>query len=116
MHAHRAAWMIHYGVIPPDIHVCHTCDNVRCVNPMHLWLGTNRQNHDDKNAKLRQNHGIRHGSCKLTEEQVYEIRESTLPAKELGEKYDIHPSQASGIRMRTKWTFLPERVCQGRAP
>ena len=116
MHAHRAAWMIHYGVIPADLHVCHHCDNVICVNPKHLWLGTNKQNHDDKNAKLRQNHGIRHGSCKLTEEQVYEIRDSDLDYSELGCIYDIHPSQARGIKLRTKWTFLPEHApaCQGQ--
>jgi hypothetical protein len=55
VHAHRAAWIITHGKIPPGKFVCHTCDNRRCVNPAHLWLGTAKDNMQDCSQKMRCN-------------------------------------------------------------
>src|ERR1700690_3610599 len=78
---HRASWVINRGKIPDGLLVCHHCDNPICTNPDHLWLGTHKQNNDDKLRKCRQANNIppvRFGSknlsSKLKEEQVQEIK------------------------------------------
>jgi hypothetical protein len=52
--AHRVAWMLANGDLPEGCHVLHRCDTPSCVNPRHLFLGTNYENVQDKVAKGRQ--------------------------------------------------------------
>lgn len=51
--AHRWIWEYHNGEIPKDVFVCHKCDNPRCVNIDHLFIGTALDNNKDKFRKGR---------------------------------------------------------------
>lgn len=51
--AHQAVWEYHHGPIPDGMEVCHSCDNTRCINHEHLWLGTHAQNITDARIKGR---------------------------------------------------------------
>lgn len=83
-YAHRFSYELAYGAIPQGLFVCHSCDNKKCVNPKHFFLGTDQDNKDDMVRKGRHAHGSRlsplrrgekHPSHILTEDRVRYIRE-----------------------------------------
>lgn len=73
--AHRVSWQFHNGSVPDEMHVLHHCDNPPCVNPDHLWLGTDADNVRDKVKKKRHCYGSHHGGSKVDESDVLIIRE-----------------------------------------
>lgn len=81
--AHRFAYLLTHGAIPDSLQVLHQCDVTLCVEPLHLFLGTQADNMQDMVRKGRANwqanpecraRGSRHGMAKLDEENVRNIR------------------------------------------
>ena len=112
--AHRYMYQKYYGNIPEGMLVCHTCDHPGCVNPKHLFLGTNKDNMRDAINKERMSSRIILGeqrgednyNSKLTKFQAKDIKISELPPKELKEKYDISSSQIYRIRHGLRWAHI----------
>jgi hypothetical protein len=77
--AHRVSWEIHFGEIPDGLCVLHKCDDPSCVNPDHLFTGTQQENVSDMVSKGRTAVGEAVGSSKLTEDHVRFIREVYKP-------------------------------------
>jgi len=108
--AHRASWMIHFGEIPKGMHVCHHCDNRACINPVHLFLGTNLDNINDKMKKGRQSRGIERPAAKLDNNKVRKIRylfhEREYSNKKLSMMFNVAKSQISEVVHYKSWRHV----------
>lgn len=110
--ANRVAWMLFRGPIPAGFHVCHSCDNRKCVRPDHLWLGTNAQNNADMMSKSRWRPflGSEHGRAKLRESDVVEIRNKYLSGgityMEIAKMFGVSKSVIGTIIRRANWRHV----------
>lgn len=110
--AHRVAYELLRGGIPTGLHVLHHCDNRRCVNPDHLFLGSNGDNVRDRDNKGRAACGERNGrgNAKLEAKVVAEIRlRSTSGASQrrLAHEFGLHHSTVGRIIRRETWRHVP---------
>lgn len=93
---HRYSYLLHYGYLPADKSVCHSCDTPRCVNPKHLFLGTQAENMRDRDRKGRGNNFKQ----KLSEEQVQEIRDlraAGVPQSVVAQRFGVRQPTISYI-------------------
>jgi DNA invertase Pin-like site-specific DNA recombinase len=86
----------------------HTCDNPSCVNPEHLFAGTNADNMRDKAQKGRSKVpvGEKHGKAILTEPQVRRILKDPRPYTEIATQYNVASSTIGSIEQRVSWRHL----------
>lgn len=116
IYAHRLSYEMHHGPLPRDLQVCHHCDNPPCVNPAHLFLGTQIQNMADCTAKGRQatgaakaNPGERNGRALLTREQVRAIRSSYVKrsrifgSRQLAKQFGVSDGQIRAVAGGKAW-------------
>jgi hypothetical protein len=106
---HRLAYQFAFGD-PGELMVCHVCDNRKCCNPLHLFLGDHTANMADAKRKGRTLQGERNLSAKLTEETVRKIR-SRDPSLgrtqiEIASRLGIAQGTVSAIRKRKIWKHV----------
>lgn len=111
--AHRVAWVLTNGEIPPRKCVRHKeCDNPPCCNPKHLRLGTDADNSHDMIEKGRQSRlkGEQNGTSKLTNEQVLMIRKEYATGNtstcKLAKKYFVSQTTVWEIIHRKTWKHI----------
>lgn len=108
--SHRVSFILYKGEISNGLCVLHTCDNPSCVNPDHLFLGSNADNVIDKVSKNRQHRpiGERHPKARLTTNQVLNIRANhgLVKGKDLAKKYGVSVDYIFEIWARKSWTHI----------
>jgi len=107
-YAHRIAYRLFKGDVPEGMQVNHHCDNTICVNPDHLYLGTQQDNVTDRVVRGREGnrHGEINGRAKLTESQVRHIRDSPESNVTLAERYEVSDVLVGLIKRRKAWQHL----------
>lgn len=111
VNAARVAYLLEVGEIPEGMEVCHHCDNMMCLNPKHLFLGTHKENMNDMLAKGRERYlrGEELPNTKLTAEKVREIRKQAsegVPRKELAKRYNVDVSTIHEVVNRKTWKHV----------
>jgi hypothetical protein len=106
---HRASYQEFIGPIPQGLLVCHRCDNPKCYNPMHLFLGTPKDNTMDMIRKGRGRHSRGEQRSHRTDDQIREIRKryatgSTLT--ELSREFGCRTSNIHAIVNRRSWKHI----------
>ncbi len=111
--AHRFSWILVRGEIPLGLCICHHCDNPPCVNPDHLFLGTNADNTRDSINKGRLSlnavHGEAHPNNKLLASTVLAIRREVvvgISMRELARRYNVSHVTIQRIVHREIWIHL----------
>lgn len=108
--AHRAAYSIYKGEIPDGLQVCHTCDNRKCVNPDHLFLGTQTDNEQDKVSKGRGSKGEKRPLAKHTDEEISELKSRIRKGEsvpKLAKEYGIPQPNVYKIKYGKLWRHVP---------
>lgn len=122
---HRLSYMLFIGDIPDGLCVLHSCDNRKCVRPLHLWIGTSQENTEDARKKGRLAIGFRNGKytmphrtprgelsghSKLKEKDVLKIRElacsGLITHTELAKMFRVSKSLIGPIIHRHIWTHI----------
>ena len=117
MGAHRLAYMAFKGPIAHGLDVCHRCDNRKCVNPDHLFLGTRKENMEDcvkkgrnaKGAMIRARRGEKSAFSKLITQQVIDIRmlaENGASSAYLAASYGVSVDNIRRILRRDTWSHI----------
>jgi hypothetical protein len=113
--AHRAAYEMAHGPIPTGLVVCHECDNTKCVNVDHLFLGTQADNVADMMRKGRGNkaRGESQWCAKLTEKDVLAIigrLDNGEGNASIARDYDVTRATIRFIKIGRTWSSVTNRT------
>lgn len=106
--AHRVSWMLTNGDIPRGLNVLHKCDCRPCVNPAHLFLGTQRDNVQDMDKKKRRVSmvGEQSPNAVLTAHYIRIIRQSSASRISLAKRFGVHPGTISKVIHGVTWKHI----------
>ncbi len=107
--AHRLSYFFQFGRLPQNLKVCHQCDNPSCVNPNHLFLGTQQDNLADMVQKRRHGFGERNAMAKLKESDVLKIRKllsQGLTKTSIAKQFNVTDMVVGKISRRELWKHI----------
>lgn len=107
--AHRLSYQFFKGEIPKNKLVLHNCNNVKCINPEHLRIGTQKENVLDRIKDGTDNKGERHGMSKLTTSCILKIRELkklNLNASEIGAHFNVSEWTIYDVLSKRRWSHV----------
>jgi hypothetical protein len=112
--SHRIAYALAFGGIPDGLHVLHRCDNPKCCNPGHLFLGRHKDNVDDMRAKKRaanppSKFGEKHHNTRFSEADALKIISDPRPARLVAPEYGVCEATIWRIRRGDTWKAMPRR-------
>jgi len=103
MLAHRYSYMIHWNNYRESLDVLHQCDNRNCINPYHLYQGTDWHNTHDRMMRGKNN------LAKLKEEEVLEIRRLSglgISGRQIANMFKVSKGTVYKIKNRQSWTWI----------
>lgn len=102
---HRASYKVFKGEIPEGLFVCHRCDNRKCVNPDHLFLGTVQDNQQDMKSKDRSMFGEKSSAAKLKESDVLQILSlrGGMTQRAIAKMFNVSPALICMILKGAVW-------------
>lgn len=106
IYTHRASWLIFRGEIPNGFCVCHHCDNPLCINPNHLFLGTHKDNMDDRKKKNKGKYS------KDLIKKVFYLRQSGVKFKDIKRIFNIPIGSISWVLKKPFSLYKDDDIVQ----